>query len=115
MDGRAKEAMVYQTNRFNIQTSCAYYLYFRVFNITPKQREAHLQAIVTYQNAQGKLLRITPLLIDIPEERDGKFNHYYTIVPPPPVNTKRVGVIFVLKSGLILLDTIRLIARPVGY
>ncbi|WP_044640435.1 hypothetical protein [Risungbinella massiliensis] len=114
MKALSGDAIVSQRQPFLPQTNMAYYLYFRVFNATPRQGDASLQAVVAYQDANGNNLRITPLLLEIPSTNTPKYLNYYTIVPPPPKTTRKILVVFVLKSGLILLDTIRLLARPVG-
>lgn len=114
MNARTKDALVFQKRHFSPKISCAYYLYFRVFHAPKKRRNADFWAVVTYSDNRGRPIKTTPLLLKIPPSTSNRFQDYFVIVPPPPAKTRTIMAIFVLKNGLLLLDTIRLLVRPVG-
>ncbi|SEN23885.1 hypothetical protein [Lihuaxuella thermophila] len=91
------------------ERGCAYYLYFRVLNLTP----ARLFATVSYQDINGNIIRSTPLFILLGKESRLKWEPYFTIVPPPPDNVHRASVVLLLTSGTVLADNIVLASHQV--
>lgn len=90
---------------------CAYYLTFRMINISPKDKPAQFYATVAYLDAQSRLIRSTPLWIKPPKQQT--FRAYFTIVPPPPKQTSKIKIVFLLTQGILLIDTVRLASRNV--
>lgn len=88
---------------------CAYYLTFRIMNISPKGRPAQFYATVVYLDSRARLIRSTPLLIQPPKQNS--FKAYFAIVPPPPRKTSKVKIVFLLVQGRLLIDSIRFASR----
>jgi hypothetical protein len=102
-----------QTRPLRISPGCAYYLYFRLLNVSTSNVQANLFATVAYLDQNGKILRSTPLQVQPPKARKLAFNSYFDIVPPPPAATKSVLVVFSGVTGSIFVDYIRLAAHSV--
>lgn len=113
MDARNKAAVLAQKVQGTFEHKCAYYLYFRSYNITPKNQKALLYAVVSYLDAKGKTLRTTPLQINPSRRNRKQWSSYFTIVPPPPRNTKSINVVFLLKSGILYVDYIRIASHEI--
>ncbi len=97
----------------DLEAKCAYYLYFRTLNITPKRGRPDLYATVVYTDQNGKWLRFTPMLLILPPKKTLGFSSYFTIVPSPPKGTKRVIVSFLLRSGRVFIDYIRFASHEI--
>lgn len=106
-----KRSVLSQVIRIQPEHRCAYYLTFRMINISPKQKPAQFYATVLYLDFNSHLIRSTPLLIKPPKQKT--FRSYFTIVPPPPEKTSKIKVVFLLTQGLLLIDTVRLASRDV--
>lgn len=102
-----------QVRPIEIQSGCAYYLYFRLLNASPANVQGKLYATVSYLDSRGKILRSTPLLIQLPKATKLVFKPYFNIVPPPSSATKDVTVVFSGVQGNIFVDYIRLAAHTV--
>jgi hypothetical protein len=102
-----------QKQRLTIQRGCAYYLYFRLLNVTAAGAQANLFATVAYLDQNGRILRSTPLQIILPRATRLAFKPYFNIVPPPPAQTKSVSVSFSGVRGTIYVDYIRLAAHTI--
>ncbi|PTX53900.1 hypothetical protein C8P63_12518 [Melghirimyces profundicolus] len=107
-------SLAYQNISGPFRSNCAYYLYFRVFNNRRTPRPPQLFATVAYLDKNKRLLRSTPVLVEVPSPRDPQFASYFTIVPPPPAATKYLSVIFSVRRGWILVDYVSVTAHNVG-
>ncbi len=96
-----------------LEQGCAYYLFFRVMNLTPSPYKARLFATVSYLDDRGDIIRSTPLLILFPELTEFEWVSYFTIVPPPPGNVHHTSVVMLLAAGKVLVDNIVLSSRQV--
>lgn len=105
------ESILSQQRRVVLEKNCAYYLTFRMINVSPKHLPARFFATVAYLDAQGKLIRSTPLLLTPPEAN--RYKPYFSIVPPPPRKAHQVKVVFWLQQGRIYIDMIRLVSQSV--
>ncbi|MBH8585034.1 hypothetical protein [Thermoactinomyces sp. CICC 10520] len=106
------DSILKQTIRGPFERGCAYYLYFRLLNVTPPQSKAELYAAVAYLNEKRQMIRSTPLLIR-PPYLGNKWYSYFTIVPSPPLNARYVSVVFLLRKGLLFVDYIRLASHDI--
>jgi hypothetical protein len=102
-----------QSQPLHIQQGCAYYFYFRLLNATSAGAQASLFATVAYRDKNGKILRSTPLQVLVPKASKLAFKSYFTIVPPPPAQTKLISVSFSGVQGTVFVDYIRLAAHAV--
>ncbi|WP_028775600.1 hypothetical protein [Shimazuella kribbensis] len=102
-----------QRQALTIQKGCAYYLYFRLLNVTPSGLNANLFATVSYLDNHGNIIRSTPLQIILPRAKKLAFKSYFNIVPPPPAQTRSVSVVFSSVKGTVFVDYIRLAAHTV--
>lgn len=101
------DSVLKQTVYGPFEKGCSYYLYFRLLNVTPPKDKTVLYATVAYLNANRQIIRSTPLLIH-PPHQGMRWYSYFNIVPPPPLKTRFVSVVFLLKKGLLFVDYIRL-------
>ncbi|SFJ31999.1 hypothetical protein [Thermoflavimicrobium dichotomicum] len=97
----------------HLESSCAYYLYFRLLNASPNQYRPTIFATVVYFDSHGKWLRATPLMITLPQPKALRFSPYFTIVPSPPKGTRSISVVFSLNKGKVFVDYIRLASHKV--
>lgn len=102
-----------QKRPLTISPGCAYYLYFRLLNASARNVQANLFATVVYLDGKGNILRSTPLDIKPPAQSKLQFKAYFEIVPPPPIATKSVAVVFSDVTGSIFVDYICLAAHKV--
>lgn len=109
-DGK-KQSHLSQVIPLQPEYHCAYYLTFRLFNIGAKGQPVQFFATVSYLDPRSRLIRITPLLVEPPQQK--AFRSYYTIVPPPPSRTTKIKVVFLLTRGFLLIDSIRLTSHQV--
>jgi hypothetical protein len=109
-DGKTTSTLS-QTISLKPEYHCAYYLTFRLYNLSPKGQPAQFYAAVSYLDQRSRQIRITPLLVEPPKQK--AFRSYYTIVPPPPRQTAMIKVVFLLTQGLLLIDLIRLTSHQV--
>ncbi|MBA4600884.1 hypothetical protein [Thermoactinomyces mirandus] len=100
------DAVLQQTVYAPFERGCAYYLYFRLLNVTPSESRTDLYATVAYLNKNHRIIRSTPLLIRPPVQTHNWYS-YFTIVPPPPRGTRMVSVVFLLGNGSLFVDYIR--------
>lgn len=100
-----------QQIELQLEYRCAYYLTFRIMNISPEGRPAQFYATVVYLDSRARSIRSTPMLIQPP--RQNSFKSYFAIVPPPPRKTSKVKVVFLLVQGRLLIDSIRFASREV--
>jgi hypothetical protein len=96
-----------------LESECAYYLYFRTLNVTPNRGRPDLYATVVYLDKNGKWLRVTPMLLILPPKKKLGFSSYFTIVPSPPKGTKQVIASFLLNSGRVFVDYIRFASHDI--
>jgi hypothetical protein len=108
----ANNAVLKQSIQGPFEEDCAYYLNFRVLNVTPPGNEAVLYAAVSYLNRKKNLIRTTPLLIK-PPARTSDWYSYFSIVPPPPRGTRFATVVFLLAKGNLLVDYIRFASHSI--
>lgn len=108
-----RPSVLFQTVNGPFERGCAYYLYFRVLNRSPQSVQPRLVAAVSYLDHHKDILRTTPLLVLPPHETPQRFNAYYTIVPPPPVGTRYMVVVFYVNRGTVLVDYIRVASHNV--
>lgn len=101
------DSVLKQTVYGPFEKGCSYYLYFRLLNVTPPDSKTKLYATVAYLNENRQIIRSTPLLIH-PPYQGKRWYTYFNIVPPPPLNTRFISVVFLLKSGSLFVDYIRL-------
>lgn len=109
----ARESILFQVVPGPFERGCAYYLYFRVLNRSPRNVQPRLTAVVSYLNSAGSILRTTPLLVLPPHEQPQRFTSYFTIVPPPSVSTRSMVVVFFVNRGTVYVDYIRVAAHSV--
>ena len=110
LDGK-KQSVLSQTISLEPEFHCAYYLTFRLFNISERHQPVQFYATVSYLDQRSRAIRITPLIVEPPKQK--AFRSYYTIVPPPPRKTAKIRVVFLLTQGLLLIDSIRLTSHQV--
>jgi hypothetical protein len=102
-----KGSVLRQQQRIQAEKGCAYYLYFRLFNVTPASLQAKLFATVTYLDEQDRILRTTPLEVQPHINRKNQFQSFFNIVPPPPSATRKFSIKISVEAGVIFLDYIR--------
>lgn len=95
------------------ERQCAYYLYFRVLNRSPRNVQPRLTAVVSYLNSAGEIVRLTPLLVLPPHLQPQRFSSYFTIVPPPSLSTRSMVVVFYVNRGKVFVDYIRVASHNV--
>ncbi|SFS31282.1 hypothetical protein [Marininema halotolerans] len=103
-----------QTVNGKFNRTCAYYLYFRLLNANPPTAKPALFAVVSWLNSKKRVLRTTPLLVLPPRPAKLRFTSYFTIVPPPPVGTTAMSVLFLNGSAPLFIDFISVLAKNVG-
>lgn len=106
-------SILYQDVPGPFERQCAYHLYFRILNRSPRSVQPQLTAAVSYLNSAGRVLRTTPLLVHPPHLQPQRFSSYFTIVPPPPLSTRSMVVVFYVNRGKVLVDYIRVASHNV--
>lgn len=106
------DAVLQQTVYGPFERGCAYYLYFRLLNVTPPESRTDLYATVAYLNRNRQIIRSTPMLIKPPHQTSDWYS-YFTIVPPPPRGTSTALVVFLLENGSLFVDYIRLASHAI--
>jgi hypothetical protein len=104
---------LYQNIQTNIERGCAHYLQFRIFNNRPSVVPPQLIASVAYLDRQRRLLQSTPVLVEPPYPATPQFTSFFTIVPPPPLATRTISVVFLLRRGSVLIDYVSVAPRRV--
>lgn len=109
-----KHSLMYQTVPGPLESGCAYYLYFRVLNRSLVNVQPRLIVSVAYLNSKKRLLRSTPLIV-LPPRRSNidVFHPFFTIVPPPPSQTRYLSVIFITDRGTVLVDYISIASHEI--
>ncbi len=109
-----ENSLIYQTVPGPLEKGCAYYLYFRVLNRSLANVQPRLIASVAYLNSKKRLLRSTPVIVLPPRRsRIDVFHPYFTIVPPPPSQTRYLSVIFITDRGTVLVDYISIASHDI--
>lgn len=108
-----KDSVLFQTVPAPFERQCAYYLYFRILNRSPRNIQPRLVAAVSYLNSKGTTLSTTPLLVLPPHRQPQRFTSYFTIVPPPPSSTRSMVVVFYVNKGTVFVDYIRVASHKV--
>ncbi len=106
------DAVLQQRVNGPFESGCAYYLYFRLLNVTPLESRTDLYAAVAYLNRNGQIIRSTPMLVKPPYQTPDWYS-YFTIVPPPPQGTAMVSVVFLLENGSLFVDYVRLASHSI--
>lgn len=105
--------LLYQYIPGTFRRDCGYYLHFRIFNNRRTPKPPRVFASVAGLDQRKRLLRTTPVLVEPPYTREPHFTSYVTIVPPPPVGTKYLAVIFQVHKGLVLVDYVSVSAQDI--
>ncbi|WP_380706066.1 hypothetical protein [Salinithrix halophila] len=108
-----KRGFLYQNVSGSFEHQCAYYLYFRIFNKHSSPPQPQLYAVVSWLDEGKRLLRSTPLLVEPAHPAEPRFTSYFTIVPPPPVGTRILSVVFLVKKAPLLVDYISVLSKDV--
>lgn len=109
-----KESMLFQTVTGPFERGCAYYLYFRVLNRSPRNVQPRLVAAVSYLNSRGVRLGTTPLLVLPPHRQPQRFTSYFTIVPPPTLSARSMVVVFYVNEGTVFVDYVRVASHDIS-
>jgi hypothetical protein len=109
---RSRPAALKQTVSGPFEQGCAYYLYFRLLNVTPPTSQAEIYATVAYLDKNRRIINSTPLLVR-PPRRLKSWYPYFSIVPTPPRGTAMLSVVFLLASGTLFVDYISIASHKV--
>ncbi|WP_143085182.1 hypothetical protein [Planifilum fulgidum] len=105
-------AALKQTVSGPFERGCAYYLYFRLLNVTPPSSRAEIYATVAYLDKNRRILNSTPLLVRPPRQTKSWYP-YFSIVPTPPRGTAMLSVVFLLAKGTLFVDYISVASHKV--
>jgi len=106
------DAVIKQTVYGPFERGCAYYLYFRLLNMTPPESRTDLYATVAYLDKNRRIINSTPLLVKPPYQTKSWYP-YFSIVPTPPRGTATISVVFLLANGSLFVDYISLASHKV--
>jgi len=109
---RSRPAALKQTVSGPFEQGCAYYLYFRLLNVTPPTIQAEIYATVAYLDKNRRIINSTPLLVR-PPRRLKSWYPYFSIVPTPPRGTAMLSIVFLLASGTLFVDYISIASHKV--